>query len=285
MDFSVRHQNGAGNVFCYYDSIGYLAFCKHLAFAGLGPYSMPPSRFLGDIVGSWQYWRLNPQCFSLPNPFANDPTEKAFLSNRVGKAFADYLAKQLYAARFTYCYEDAMCKAGFSIMGSRPDFYCDDLTHQFAIEAKGFSCTCCSDNQMNIYKHQSTQGPLGVNFSIASVAYDLYREPKVKFYDPVIENLPYNIELNDRLRSAYYEAILNLIEELGLETMGVYQDNNNYVEYNLLITHTPIGKILLHQAIVERGWHENDWLLNIETEGNENYYIDRDGVGLAQVNG
>ncbi|ATX80702.1 hypothetical protein Ga0123461_2301 [Mariprofundus aestuarium] len=291
MDFKVIHQDAAGLITTTLGSIGYLAFCKHLTFAGVGPIMAPylASRLLGDICGFNQYWGNNPVSFELPNPFNNDPTETAYVSNRVGRAFADYLSKNIYGAIYTHCYEDAMVANGNPVAGSRPDFYCDDPLNltRFAVESKGYACATYSENEMNRIlptrgpKLQSTTGPLRKDFSVASVAYNLYAEPTIKFYDPISTSTIYDKNLSQRLRSGYYESILGSINSLGLERDTNIHDQN-FVAYKIPIVSCSISKILLHQAIVKREWNNNEWLKEIgKNRKDEKYYIDNDGIGFA----
>jgi len=285
MNFNLIHRDGGNNiVFNGACSLSYLAFCKHLAFSGI---RLPiaanlnlASRFIGELISSYQYWGNAPHSFSMPAPFANDPTEKAYVSNKIGRAFSDYLSKQLYGAHFTHCYEDVMHLNGHPINGERPDFYCDNLIQQFAVEAKGYQCKTVSDNKMQDVKLQSQQGPLMVNFSIASVAFDLYHAPNVKFYDPVVADIPYNNELNSQLRDCYFNRILELIDLLNLIPSDLPPRYENFIEYELAIGGGTITKILLHQTIVERDWNGNEWLDGLGCI-DEDCYIDQDGIGIA----
>jgi len=79
---------------------------------------------------------------------------------------------------------------GYPISGERPDFYCDTLNKQFAVETKGYSAQSVSDTSMKKHKAQSKTGPLNVHFSAANVAYNLYRKPKIKYYDPEGDDMP-----------------------------------------------------------------------------------------------
>lgn len=108
-----------------------------------------------------------------------------------------------------------MALKGYNIEGDRPDFYCDTFTEQFAVEAKGYSAQSVSDAQMSKHKDQSETGPLSINFSVASVAYNLYKKPKIKFYDPISDNVPYENDLNSRLRELYYQNVLFFIESIS----------------------------------------------------------------------
>lgn len=282
MQFELKHLNGRGNLSTSYPSISYLAFVKHLAFVGIGIHKSPTLlfRYLGYFFEFMQYWRNDPEHFCMPSVLENDPSEKAVVSNRIGRAMADYCAKKIYHARFTHSYEDAMIRNGYQIKGKRPDLYCDSLNKQFAIEAKGYSQSSVSDTKMNKHKSQSQKGPIPINFSVASVSFNLYKSPKVKFYDPEDESVEYSSIVNSQLRSLYYNSLLELIEYFGLEKVksGI-PDYNAYIISPLLF---PEYRLLIHQVIVSKEWGGNEWLPPLSRESNEeNYYIDNDGIGLT----
>jgi len=157
---------------------------------------------------------------------ASDPTETAYLSNKIGRAFADYFSKNVYNAIFTHSYECAMIEAGFPLAGERPDFYCDTGSCQFAVEAKGYSAPSVSDVKMVKHKNQSKTGPLSVHFSIASVAHGLYKSPRIKYYDPVGEDMPYSYDLNYGLRKSYYKSVLNFIRLVSVPSDQSEFDSN-----------------------------------------------------------
>lgn len=285
MRYSLKHLKSNGRLESSSGDIGYLAFCKHLAFAGFGVHKSPmlAYRYLGYFFEFRQYWRHNPNHFSIIPPFNNDPTEKAYISKKIGCAFADYFAKRLYKARYTHAYEDVMIRQGFPIQNERPDYYCDNLKQQFAIESKGFSRKSVSTNDMNEHKQQSQSGPVPVNFSIASVSYDLYSKPKIKYYDPINENVEYNEDVNQQLRSLYYDAVIELIEFFGSERST--SDFSDYYTYDLFPFIEQNFRLIIHRAIVTREWSENEWLPNpneSDRDLEDGYapYIDLDGIGL-----
>ncbi|MGB5634043.1 MAG: hypothetical protein WBM44_14835 [Waterburya sp.] len=173
-----------------------------------------------------------------------------------------------------------MILKGHCLKGARPDFYCDNLQQQFAIEAKGYKQPSVSKKEMDKHKAQSTTGPISVNFSVASVAFNLYKHPTIKFYDPVNDSVEYDDELNLQLRSQYFNSVLEILELFDIETeRGTF---GNYYSYDVLPFLFPEYRLLIHRAIVEREWRDNSWLNNIEiqSEDNNEYYIDLDGIGL-----
>ena len=75
--------------------------------------------------------------FHLHPELSHDPTEKAYFSNKVGRAIAVYLARKQCGAKQVYNYEFSLIQKGYGISGSRPDYYCDTNGQSFALEAKG----------------------------------------------------------------------------------------------------------------------------------------------------
>lgn len=285
MRYKLLHLTANGALNEESGDIGYLAFCKHLAFAGIGIHRSPmlAFRYMGFFFEWQQFWADNPDFFSIPSPFDNDPTERNYISNRIGRAFADYFAKRQYGARFTHSYEDVMVRFGFSVVGERPDLYCDNLTHQFAVEAKGFGRHSISNNEMNIHKSQSLTGPVPVHFTVASVAFDLYRNPKIKFYDPLNEKVQYSNEINLQLRSLYYSSIIELIDFFRADRDSSEMDN--YFTYSLPPFIPSNLRLMVHKAIIEREWNSNEWLQELGRHDNfDKYesYIDLDGIGLTR---
>jgi hypothetical protein len=282
MNFELLHQDATGQQTKSIESISFLAFVKHATFAGFNHRFFPalffryPSIFFEFVplfYGS-DYFRLIPE-------LASDPTETAYISNRIGRAFADFLSKKIYGAKFTHSYECAMELKGFPISGRRPDFYCDTLKKQFTVEAKGFSARSVSNSEMNIHKEQSTTGPLKRNFTVASVAYNLYRSPKVKFFDPEGDDALYDDSLNEELRNLYYRAVLNFVESGAARRQQ--SEFVDYFAYDFSYPYSDVSQILLHKAIVERSWSGVEWLNSIEqkNEINKEVYIDVDGIGLV----
>lgn len=285
--FELEHKDDHGVIKYSIEQISFLGFVKHLTFAGTGEYRPPTLalRYLGFLFGYFPYWGITN--FVLPQFILNDPTEKGAISKQIGRTFSDYLSKRIYRSKFSYSYEDAMIRKGFPVTGPRPDLYCDNISHQFAVEAKGFSASSVSVNEMNGYKKQSQSGPIPVSFSIASVAYDLYNNLKVKFHDPINDNVPYDRELSFQLRSSYFNSVIDLVEQYRFpQTQSDFPD---FVSYNLMPFFQPFFsprlKLLVHRAIIQRNWESNDWLETIvgPQERNENSYIDSDGIGLSVI--
>lgn len=282
MQYKLIHQDAAGNKFTSANRISLLAFVKHAAFAGINRSFFPglPFRYSSlffEFAASFN----RSSHFQLLPELANDPTETAYLSNRIGRAFADYFSKKLYGARFTHSYECAMNLMNLPISGARPDFYCDNLKETFSVEAKGYSAQSISDTQMVKHKAQSATGQIPVAFSVASVAYNLYKSPKIKLYDPDGDEVYYDGDLNSRLRDLYYRSALHFIEMVtDSRTQSEFSD---YMAYNIPYRFSAVRQILVHKAIYERTWNTIDWLNSIEhtdEEGND-FYIDMDGIGLT----
>lgn len=264
-------------------NLSYPRFIKHLAFAGFGAYRSHINlfRFLGCFIEYYGYW--NDNHFDLPFPIRFDPTEKGQISNRIGKALADFLAKKINRARFTYNYEYAMKILGIPIKGKKPDLYCDTLTQQFAIEAKGRTESSISKKNMKKYKTQSQQGPLPVNFTIASASYDLYSSPKVNYYDPINPDIEYNMEINLQLRKRYYLSIQNLIEFYSLsgETDNQFSDFTSFHLRDFPLFDS--FYLIIHKSILNKKWQINGLLESLEKIDKENIFIDLDGIGIKVV--
>lgn len=285
MKLRVEHLDDKGKFEDLEVDISYLQFTKHLAFAGMGVnrslYNL--FRFSGFMLEFVQYWRYGEDYFSVPDIIFHDPTELGQISNRIGKGLADFLAKRIYVAKYTHNYEDAMVQYGYPIKGRRPDLYCDTLSRQFAIEAKGYKVSSVSANKMLEYKSQSRQGPIPVHFSVASVAYNLYESPTVKFHDPVGEDIEYSEDINRKLVAIYYRSILDSIEQVGMEPSNQIDGlPQNFVAYRIPF---PVLKdslyLLIHKSIVKGLWEEINEYLSDYDEDDYLTYIDVDGVGLC----
>ena len=280
MKYQLIHRDGAGKCIESQDYISYLAFIKHLTFAGINSSFFPclPFRYSAYFLEFLQYKDWASGFKRLPH-LINDPTETAYLSNRIGRAFADYFAKKIYGARFTHCYESAMYQYGMDISGSRPDFYCDTLKSQFAIEAKGYSAHSISDQLIDTkHKIQASSGKIPVNFSVASISYNLYKSPKIKFYDPIVNDINYDERNNLTLRNQYLSGFIEFIDPiLKIKSKSSF---NDYYTYELSYTQYLRTRIIIHRAILDKNWEKNDWLFSISQEEDKNLYIDLDGIGL-----
>lgn len=282
MQFTLIHQDAVGAKTTAIRTISFLQLAKHLTFAGIDRkyfYAMP-FRYLANFFDLFQNYDL---IDGQIRPFwllSSDPTERNYISNRLGRAVADHLSKSIYLARYTHSYECAMALAGFAITGKRPDFYCDTGNQQFSVEAKGYSTLSMSDKEMNGHKAQSKTGPLAVNFSVASVAYGLYQAPKVKYYDPPLEDVEYQRDLNFRLRANYYSAVLFFLTESGFFEPTATQEGR----YRRFISRR-LGStidILVDDDVFKLAWNEQDWNYEREQELNDadESFIDRDGIGV-----
>jgi len=284
MKLKVEYYDGQNTTNHVFD-LTYLQFIKHLAFAGMGVHTSTYNmfRFLGFWIEFFPYWKTSANGFSLPEIVLRDPTELGQISNRIGKALADFLAKKIYKAKYTHSYEHAMFLKKHPIEGKRPDLYCVSLKNQFAIEAKGYKKSRISDDDMEKIKDQSKEGPLSVNFTVASVAYNLYKDIHVKFHDPVGDDVEYSTDLHKALVDRYYRSILNLIKQFSL--MPSSQVDNlpqNYVAYRIpLIAQENSTYLLLHRLIVEENWERLELNNGQYNSDSEDTYIDEDCVGLC----
>jgi hypothetical protein len=215
----VEYIEGTGSISQRAERISFLGFLKHLAMAGQGyiPTVKEYTRVIGMLLHYIEYLSpttFNNSHFSEPPPERRDPTEKGQFSNLVGKAFGDLLGKRISGAKVTFGYEAAMSVRGHKIGGGRPDLYCIGDGFQFSIEAKGYDAGHISQKDMIKHKDQSRRGPLAVNFTIASVAYNLYNTVRCKYHDPFNDTVHYNEKLNRRILQIYYRGIFEYIESL-----------------------------------------------------------------------
>ena len=283
MRFELTHQNAAGVKATSSREISYLQLVKHLTFAGIDKafFFALPARYMANFFEFSQHYNFFRGRIYPLNILAADPTERNYISNRLGRAMADHLSKSIYLARYTHSYECAMAIAGFQITGTRPDFYCDTGVQQFAVEAKGLSVPSVSDAQMAEHKIQSTSGPLPVNFSVASVAYGLYRRPKVKYYDPIQEGLEYQRTLNLSLRSNYYAAVLTFVSESGLfDREPTREGRQQRFRSRQLMNGTDI---LIDDEVFRSAWNDSAWSYDRDEEIGEAKFMDRDGIGVMQA--
>ncbi|MEZ2827769.1 hypothetical protein [Serratia liquefaciens] len=284
MKYELIHLDNKGLIKNSHGDISFLAFIKHATFAGLGSHNviLHPLRytsFFCDFAPSF----FGSNNFRKYPGLEKDPTETAYISNRIGRAFADYFSKKIYGAKFTHSYECAMALKKLPIKGDRPDFYCDTLTTQFAVEAKGYSAQSVSDSDMEKHKKQSGTGPLSINFSVASVAYNLYKKPKIKFYDPIGSDEPYDLDLNSRLRYLYYSEVIKFIEMFSYSR--TQSELPNYYAYNIITPFFPFRQFLVNKEIAERKFMDAEGIksmknVNIESQESDDFYIDVDGIGL-----
>jgi hypothetical protein len=236
--------------------------------------------------------------FSKPPAYFYDPTEQGDFSTIAGRAIADFLARRIDGATHTCTYEGAMLMGGHNnINVPRADLYCFNSLKQFAIESKGFSDRTLSEKEMRNHKTQSRQGPLDIQFSVASVSYNLYDKIKNKYYDPVNENSKFNFELNRKISSTYYSGFADLLkEQKDVPTLN-FSDKNR--EFNLIPIYSPYDDYLFYNSkfrfrpyrygtlflvldkrvkkFATEGFLKNEEKNEIAEDG---LYIDNDGIGL-----
>lgn len=272
------------------------AFIKHMAMAGQG--FMPSVAKYTRMVGMYCHYieylssiALNDSHLSVPPPERQDPTEKGHVSNVVGKAIGDFLARRVSGAQATLNYEGAMAAAGHPIRGSRPDLYCVGNGEQFALEAKGY--TAGSSGPMHGHKSQALEGPLPVNFAVASVSYDLYREIKVKYHDPSDDSVPFNQELNLRLLRAYYHGLFEYAQKDTLPILSERLGNVDCLFIRIIGPGTPYPAVFrddlsLYLVLAKRFKRLSDESSQAsfpdflsEPIESDMSYLDTDGVGIA----
>lgn len=192
-----------------------LAFVKHLAIAGQH-YAPRSHKFLNTLASLvvYKYYirkqEFSNNRFSEPPTNFSDPTRKGQFSNLAGKAIADFLSKRINQSLFTVDYEAAMRMNNMPIVGGRPDLLAFSKKAKFALEAKGFSG---GPGNMATHKAQSKTGGIPVNFSVASVSYDLYNKVKCKYHDPFNDNVPYDNVLLRQLTSNYYKGLAEYLDQ------------------------------------------------------------------------
>lgn len=283
MKYELTHLDAKNIINTFQKKITLCEFVKHVTFAGINSLDFweNPFRYASSLFEFIPSFLSNEDYFIRHPALKNDPTETAYMSNRIGRAFADLFSKNIYGARFTHSYECAMMFANYDLIEQRPDFYCDTLVEQFAVEAKGYSSSYISGQQMSNHKDQSQTGPLPIHFSVASVAYSLYESPKINFYDPVGDKTNYNHDLNRKLRRAYYNKAIYLINLTS--TTRKESKITDYYSYEIKKNFLPPMYFLVHKGILESKYENIEWLSNSETlktRREENFYIDSDGIGI-----
>jgi len=281
--------------------ISKLGLVKHMAIAGQR--YAPTSKKIFKTIGMFLQYSyflqsnsLNKDKFSLPPYNIYDPTEKAQFSNIAGKGIADFLAKKINNALHTVNYEAAMKIKGMSIIGSRPDLLAFTNNETFAIEAKGYTKSSVMD--MFKHKNQSQAGTIPVNFTVASVSYDLYNKVKCKYHDPCNANIPFDEELLSEITKKYYSGIIEFLDFADYKE--VKYKNESFYEIDILssyfineyysktfryffhdLLHHNQFKLIVPKNITEyskKGLdsHTEPFLY----DSNEEVYIDNDRIGL-----
>lgn len=305
MNLEVKYYNGS-----ILENRNYImsraAFIKHLGIAGqrYAPSTKKLIRTMGMFLHYSPFMKIhdfNNDHFSNPSPSFYDPTEKAHFSNLAGKAIADFLSKKIYKSKFTVNYEAAMkmYNKNFSFKIKRPDliaFTSDNRT--FAIESKGF--TQSSSGNMHKHKKQSQSGPLPVDFSVASVSYNLYNKAMCNFYDPENEKVKYDENLVKSLTKEYYYGLNSFIqltniynrEHLDMEICGekFYKiDLFKLCEFDEFCRfYKCLNRVFLILPLNIEEYAENGISKNVEPflvkeneyEFGDDFYIDNDRIGI-----
>jgi len=302
MQLKVEYQDRHGNINIQNYHLTRLALLKHMAIAGQG-YKFSPQklmRTLGMFLHYSSYlnkYEFKNDKFSEPPIGLSDPTEKGQFSNLVGKAIADFLSKRIDNSIYTVNYEAAMRVKGQPINGPRPDLIAFNRTQTFAIEAKGYAG---NSGNMSAHKKQSQTGNIPVDFTVASVAYDLYNNVKVKYYDPENGDVPYDNELRQKLTQNYYKGFLGFLDERYFNFNELELQGEKFYEIQLFPPywdyHDKFMNICGHEIlyyyrpalIVPKEIHEfaEKGLTNeikpfiFEKTEENNIYIDNDRIGL-----
>ena len=221
MNIEVKYKNKNGNILDLNYEMSKLAFIKHFAIAGqkYAPHPRKILRALGMLLHYQDYLQrgsFNNNKFSEPPINISDPTEKGQFSNLAGKAIADFLSKRIDNSSFTINYEAAMRIKGIplSVNGKqvrRPDLLAFNQKSEetFAIEVKGYTGGA---GNMDKHKKQSKTGGIDVDFTVASVSYNLYKKVKCKYFDPYNDNIPFDKELFKNLTKEYYSGFSEFLD-------------------------------------------------------------------------
>lgn len=277
-----------------------IAFLKHSAISGQG-FAPSPNKLLRTLGLFFHYSYylknkdFNNNHFSLPPVELSDPTEQGQFSNIVGKAIADFLSKQIDESIFTVNYEAAMRILKMPLNVSRPDLIAFSKNSIFAIEAKGYSGGC---RNMKAHKKQSMTGGIPVNFTIASVAYNIYKNIHCKYIDPYNDDIPYNFELLKKLSKIYYSGLekfihsfkntqvrlngsdfyeVNLYEPRNYEFNSIFKQQMEYYKPKLILP----GQI---EEFSKKGINRDAEPFNLDYLKYENIFVDRDRVGIKIMN-
>lgn len=281
-----------------------LAYAKHLAIAGQG-YAPRPQKLIRTLAMFFHYRSyiqrraFYSDRFSEPLTQFSDPTEKGQFSNLAGKAIADFLSKRIDQSIYTVNYEAAMRLKHMPLNVGRPDLLAYKQNSMFAIEAKGYSG---GHGNMATHKKQSQTGGIPVDFSVACVSYDLYKQVKCKYHDPFNDNASYDNELLRRLTKEYYSGLSEFLNEkyfysrlTEIQGEKFYEIELSYRSFEKLFPdefpfrhfghfeyYRP--RIILPFAVrdyAERGITNDVMPFIFETnEQDYNTYIDNDRVGL-----
>jgi hypothetical protein len=292
MKIQVEYKDEKGTYHNLIETINNFGLLKHLAIAGQHylPTLQEYIRIAGIFLRFIEYLdktALSNSSFSEPPAIRRDPTEKAEFSTLVGKGIADFLSKKLSKAKVTHSYEAAMTLKGLKIKGKRPDLYCFGDKFQFAVEAKGYSKAYVNSKEMLIHKNQAVSGPLPVNFSIASVSYNLFNNVSCKYHDPFVNNIEYDNRLYMELNRIYYSGIFEYLDNDLFDIEEGELEGNHCFFIDILGSLIPFCVssseriCLILQTDFKRFLRGENVFFNDTIIQNENYYLDTDGIGFG----
>lgn len=296
LNFSVNYKHANSDVSNLKKHILLLGLVKHMAIVGQG--NLPNINKFYRTVGMFfrfkdylDYDSLRQNHFSIPQDYAYDPTEMAEFSNVVGKAFADYLVKDIDAAKLTFNYEAAMKKMGLLIDGERPDFLgVRSNQTKIAVEAKGRNRQTISEAKMDEYKEQSLSGEIPVQNSVASVAYNLYKRVLVNYYDPETNVIDASGNLVNDLTKEYYTGVVSYLNEKIFDIKIESLHGRKYYVLRRKRQHSMMGwpcslicafqiSILL-DCDTTKFSTSGKFDFSLKRIQEKNVYIDTDGIGL-----
>jgi hypothetical protein len=261
MNIQVEHKDTKGEITNQTHLLTRLAFAKHLAIAGQG-YAPRPHKLIRTLAMFFHYssymqqQAFNNDRFSEPPIQLSDPTEKGQFSNLAGKAIADFLSKRIDKSIYTVNYEAAMRIHNPPIplfvnrrQVRRPDLLAYTADSRFAIEAKGFSR---GSQNMDNHKKQSKTGGISVNFTVASVSYDLYNQVKCKYHDPFNDDLTFDKELLRRLTKEYYSGLSEFLNEKYFNSRVIEIQGEKFHEIEL--SYSPFEKLFHDEFPFKQFW-------------------------------
>lgn len=277
-------------LFNYTKHISLPAFLKHAALSGQGQmFGVLPTIARG--LGAFMFYNryidfdfLNFRGFRTADLNLYDPTDQGAFSTIVGKAIADFLAKNILGAKYTHSYESAMVLMDHPIVGERPDLYCTTASQQFAMEAKGFSARSVSPRDMAEHKEQSRSGPIEVNFSVASVSYNIYEKLRCKFHDPVGKDVPFYKDVNETLARLYYGRLTEELDNsLSFGELEIYGRSFRAYDLSAFFYLSPREDpiyIVVEEICTKQDNAFSFTEYNFERLDEELLYVDTDGIGI-----
>lgn len=281
IDVSLVDLNGAKRRFT--ETVSRLKLLKHATFAGLGPnFAFVPmvansigvalqfgSKFSVDSDHISRTWSIK------------DPDDLRSMSRLIGRAIGDIFSKSHFGARFSLCYEHALVTNGLAAIGKSPDFYCIESsgTKAFTVEAKGFSQRTIGPKQFANHKAQSSASQLPINYSVASVTYNIYRRIAARVEDPEFDSRPLDPLFCQSLIEGYFHAIHRRLSSCCDKPIDLRIKDQEYFEYDasMHFIENSQSEFKVH-FLVPRAPSISQRKVEITNE--RTLYIDSDGIGV-----